>query len=558
MLNRMNRLGPLWTVQWSAKRFSHHHSTRKAARARNWDFWGLTTALGCGATIGYYGAQWFEVPAHKFPLQSTTHLKDLKSPHYAEYEVMLLAFHKVKRLLREDQYSSDREDLHQHSSNDYSTHQPKHGQFPRLVVYPESTEQVSEILKICHHYAVPVVPVSGGTSIEGNFISTRRGLVICLSHMDKIISLNRQDLDCSVQAGVGWQDLNAHLEPFNLLFGPDPGPGANIGGMCGTSCSGTNAARYGTMKDNVVNLTVVLPDGTIVKTKQRPRKSSAGYNLTNLFIGSEGTLGIITEVTVKLHHKPKFEKVGVVSFGRLVDATQMVTEMIQQGVAFNAMELLDGNMIDVINKSGQCKRTWPVAPTLFMKIGANDALHLDQLMQKVEGISIENNSTAFTYAQNDGESEELWLARKVGFWSTIEHGKQNISPDVKVWTTDVAVPISKLSQVIEETMEEVRQSGIFSTVLGHVGDGNFHAILVYKPEHQRVVEELSTRMVVRAIANEGTCTGEHGIGVGKRKYLQEELGEDAVSLMRHIKLSIDPKRIMNPDKVFSVDPADVV
>jgi D-lactate dehydrogenase (cytochrome) len=544
----MNRFGVF-------RRFAHHRRTAH----RVWDRYAITTALIVGSLAGYYGAQYVEVPKHRFPQGSISSVQDVKSPRYAEYEKMAHAFHKIKQLLNEDQWSSHKSDLESSNTNDYSTHQPKGThQHPKLVVYPHTTEQVSEIVKICYSYAVPIVPISGGTSIEGNFISTRNGIVISLAQMDKIIQLNEQDLDCTLQAGVGWQDLNEYLIPYGFFLGPDPGPGASIGGMCGTSCSGTNAARYGTMKDNVVNLTVVLPDGTVVKTKQRPRKSSSGYNLTNLFVGSEGTLGIITEVTVKLHMRPKFEKVGVISFPRIVDATNMVTQMIQQGIQFNAVELLDGNMIDVINKSGQCKREWPVTPTLFIKLGGNDERQLVHVIQRIDDISIQNNSIGFAYSKDDQESEELWMARKVGFWSTIEYGKQNISPAVKVWTTDVAVPISKLSKVIEESMADLKQLGIFNTILGHVGDGNFHAILIYEPRQATQVKHFSERLVQRAIDNDGTCTGEHGIGMGKRKYLTWELGEDTVALMRRIKLSIDPKRIMNPDKVFSIDEDDVV
>ncbi|CEP21968.1 DLD4 [Cyberlindnera jadinii] len=507
-------------------------------------------ALALGTIGGYYASNW----ERSYTAKSVTRLSDMDELSYAKWEDRKLAYHKIKSLLREDQWSTDKTELEHCSSNDYSTHQSD--KLPQLVVFPESTEQVSDILKICHSYKVPVVPVSGATSIEGNFNTTRNGLVISLSLMDKIIQLNEQDMDCTLQPGVGWQDLNEYLKPRGLLFGPDPGPGAQIGGMCGTSCSGTNAAKYGTMKDNVISLTVVLPDGTVVKTRKRPRKSSAGYNLTGLFVGSEGTLGIVTEITVKLHHLPRFETVGVVSFARLIDATNMVTRLIQHGVSFNAVELLDENMIDVINKSGQCNRSWPVNHTLFMKIGGSSQAQLQHQLELLQGIGRENNALAFSCAKDSSEAEELWQARKVGFWSTIQHGKSLLGENAKVWTTDVAVPISKLSCVIEETMEDINSKGIFTTILGHVGDGNFHCILVYKPEDQGVVSGISERVVQRALDNEGTCTGEHGIGLGKRKYLQLELGEDTVALMRQIKLSVDPHGIMNPDKVFSTDPED--
>lgn len=539
------------------KRFSHHfpHQKKKFTLSKKWH---LSLGLLFGGSIGLYlGYYKLESPGYKFPSTSTTKLTELNKPKYADYDDMHLGFRKIKRYLNsESKYTQLSEDLEQYSANDYSTHLPTKSQKPKLVVFPESTEEVSEILKIAHKYSIPVVPQSGGTSIEGNFISTRSGIVLSLSRMDAILNFSKQDLDVTVQPGVGWQDLNEYLSPHGFMIGPDPGPGAQIAGMCATSCSGTNAARYGTMRENVVNLTVVLADGTIIKTKKRPRKSSAGYNLTNLFIGSEGTLGVITEVTVKLHLKPKHERVSVVSFPSIVDATNMVTNLIQNGVQVNAVELLDENMIDVINLSGQCKRQWLKTPTLFMKIGSNDEEILRHTIRKVEVLSSLNNSMSFQYAKDSAESEELWQARKIGFWSTIQYGKENISPDVKVWTTDVAVPISKLSTVIEETMAEINKSGVFSTVLGHVGDGNFHSILIYKPDQYDIVKKLSENMVRRALANDGTCTGEHGIGIGKRTYLQEELGEDAIDLMRKLKLSLDPKRILNPDKIFKIDPND--
>ncbi|CDR36701.1 CYFA0S01e03664g1_1 [Cyberlindnera fabianii] len=515
------------------------------------------SALTVGTVVGYYYGHYEEKPLpYAFPESSTTSINDLNSPVYADGASTLMAFKKIKALLDTDQYSQEQSELESHSSNDYSTHSPEKHQKPRLVVYPTSTEQVSEILKIANEYSVPVVPMSGGTSIEGNFISTRQGIVLSLSGMDSIISFNKSDLDVCVQPAVGWQDLNEYLAPHGYMIGPDPGPGANIGGMVGTSCSGTNAARYGTMKDNVVNLTVVLADGTIVKTKNRPRKSSAGYNLTNLIIGSEGTLGIVTEITVKLHLKPKYERVSVVSFPRILDAANTVTELIQNGIQVNAVELLDENMIHVINDSGQCKRVWTETPTLFIKLGGNDEKILHHLINKVEGISSTNNSLSFQFARDDTESEELWQARKIGFWSSIEYAKKHVSPDVKVWTTDVAVPISKMSDVIEETIAEIKQSNVFFTVLGHVGDGNFHAILIYTPEQYAIVKSLSSNLVRRALANDGTCTGEHGVGIVKRKYLEEELGTTGVDLMRKIKLAVDPKRILNPDKIFKIDPND--
>ncbi|ODQ61124.1 hypothetical protein WICANDRAFT_28933 [Wickerhamomyces anomalus NRRL Y-366-8] len=512
--------------------------------------------LGLGLSLGFFFGFTMKAPEWKFPESSTTPIDKLLKPQYADSSDLFTGLNKIAKLLGQTNVSYDKEDLIAYASNSYSTHSPSSDQRPKMICYPRSTEEVSEVLKVCHQYSIPVVPYSGGTSIEGNFISTRPGLLLSLANMDNIINFNKQDLDVTVQPAVGWQDLNAYLEPEGFMIGPDPGPGGQIGGMIGTSCSGTNAARYGTMKENCISVTVVLADGTIVKTKNRPRKSSAGYNLTAIFVGSEGTLGIVTEATLKVHVKPKVERVSVVSFPRIIDATNMVTQLIQEDIVVNAVELLDDNMISVINQTGQLKKSWPVAPTLFIKLGGSEENVLQRLTQKIEGISLENNATQFQSAGNNQDSEDLWMARKIGFWSTIEYAKQNISPDIKVWVTDVAVPISKLSKIMDETAKEVKESGVFGTVLGHVGDGNFHCILTYKPEEYEKVKQISANAVRRAIDNEGTCTGEHGVGVGKRQYLIEELGENSVNLMRKLKMALDPKRILNPDKIIKIDPED--
>lgn len=537
------------------KRFASSGSFKQAV-GNNQTILISSSMLGLGLSLGFIFGFTKSSPEWKFPESSTTPITKLIKPHYATGPDLFTALNKIAKLLGPTNVSYDKDDLTAYATNSYSTHLPSPDQHPKMICYPRTTEEVSEVLKICHKYDVPVVPYSGGTSIEGNFISTRPGLLLSLAHMDNIIKFNKQDLDVTVQPAVGWQDLNAYLEPEGFMIGPDPGPGGQIGGMIGTSCSGTNAARYGTMKENCINVTVVLADGTIVKTKNRPRKSSAGYNLTGLFVGSEGTLGIVTEATLKVHVKPKFERVSVVSFPRIVDATNMVTQLIQEDIVVNAVELLDENMINVINQTGQLKKTWPLAPTLFIKLGGSEEIALQRIAQKIEGISIENNSTQFQSAGNNQDSEELWMARKIGFWSTIEYAKQNISPDVKMWVTDVAVPISKLSKVMDETAQEVKESGVFCTVLGHVGDGNFHCIMAYKPEEYEKVKQISENAVRRALANEGTCTGEHGVGVGKRRYLIEELGEDSTNLMRKLKMALDPKRILNPDKIIKIDPED--
>lgn len=493
-----------------------------------------------------------------YPESSITALSDLTPPKYASIEDFDKAKKEIEKIVGSDNLASSRSELDSHSDTYFNSHHALDDQRPQLIVFPSSTEEVSQILKITHKYRIPIIPFSGGTSLEGHYIATTGtpSITIDLSkNMANIIALHQEDLDVVVQPGVGWEDLHDYLSEKGLLFGPDPGPGALIGGMISTSCSGTNAARYGTMKENVAGLTVVLADGTIIKTKNRPRKSSAGYNLTGLIIGSEGTLGIVTEATLKLHVKPKEETVAVVSFDSINDASKTVSDIVQNGIQVNAVELLDDKMMKVVNASGETTRKWIEKPTLFFKIGANNHSVLKELINEVNNISQKNKSSNFEFAKNPEEIEELWSARKMALWSTINQGRQE-HPDMQVWTTDVAVPISKLANVLSETKEDMAKSGLTATLVGHVGDGNFHAFLLYKPEQRSIAEKLVANMVQRAIDAEGTCTGEHGVGYGKREFLLEELGEEPVNMMRRIKISLDPLRLLNPDKIFKIDPND--
>lgn len=493
-----------------------------------------------------------------YPDGSTTKLQDLDTPSYGTTKDFIKARDEIVAIVGASNIATSRSELDHHSDTYFNSHHASDEQRPTLIVYPSSTEEVSEILKITHKYRIPIIPFSGGTSLEGHYISTTGTPAITLDfakNMTSVLALHKEDLDVVVQPGVSWEDLHDSLGEQGLLFGPDPGPGALIGGMIATSCSGTNAARYGTMKENVAGLTVVLADGTIVKTKARPRKSAAGYNLTGLIIGSEGTLGVVTEATLKLHVKPKEETVAVVSFDSIGHASAAVSDLVQHGIQVNAVELLDDKMMKVVNASGETSRTWVEKPTLFFKIGANNKAVLSELINEVRKITHHNKSTHFEFAKNDEEITELWSARKMALWSTINQGRQE-HPDMQIWTTDVAVPISKLSTVLSETKEDMEASGLTATLVGHVGDGNFHAFLLYTPGQRSIAEKLVDNMVKRAIAADGTCTGEHGVGYGKREFLLEELGEDPVDMMRRIKIALDPRRLLNPDKVFKIDPQD--
>lgn len=490
-------------------------------------------------------------PEFLFPPSSATKLVDLDSPLYGDTEKALA---EINSLLGPEKITRSQGELDSHSDTYFQTEHAAPDERPVAVVFPESTEDVSAILRTCHKYRVPAVPFTGGTSLEAHFVPTRQGICIDLSRMNKIVALHQDDLDVVVQPAVGWQELGHYLAEYNLLFGPDPGPGACIGGMVGTSCSGTNAARYGTMKENVINLTVVLPDGQVVKTRKRPRKSAAGYNLNGLFIGSEGTLGIVTEATLRLNVKPKVEHVAVVSFPTLYDASRAVAGFVQHGLNLDAMELLDDDMMKYVNEAGQTTHKYAELPTLMLKIGGSSEQATKSLTQDVEKICSENKSNEFKFATTEDEKEELWNARKVALWSTISHGHDHISKDIQVWTTDVAVPISELSTQIQQTKDEIVKSGFQSSIVGHVGDGNYHALILYTKDQHAQVKELVDHMIERALAVDGTVTGEHGVGLGKKDFLEEELSKETLDLMRKIKLAIDPYRLLNPDKIFSIDP----
>lgn len=486
---------------------------------------------------------------------STTKLDSLQPIKYGSPAEFQKAFKEIEEYLGSENITVSESEIESHSDSYYQTHHPSPDQRPRLIVYPKNTEEVSGVLKIAHKYKIPIVPFSGGTSLEGQFIASRSGITIDLNRLDKILKLNDDDLDVIVQPSVSWQDLNEYLAPYGLLFGPDPGPGAQIGGMIATSCSGTNAARYGTMKDNVLGLTIVLADGTIVKTKKRPRKSSAGYNLTGLFVGSEGTLGIVTEATLKLHVKPEDETVAVLNFDTIKDATNSVSAIVRKGIQVNAVEFLDSNMMKCINDVGSTSKTWVEKPTLLIKIGGSKSI-IKELVKTIKEVAAENKSTNFQFANSEEEKSELWSARRLALWSTIDWGRKLVDPKVKVYITDVAVPISKLPKVITETQDDIARSGFNSTTIGHVGDGNFHALILYKDEEAKQAKDLVERMVNRALENDGTCTGEHGVGVGKREYLIKEVGDEAVDTMRRLKLALDPLRLLNADKIFKIDPED--
>jgi D-lactate dehydrogenase (cytochrome) len=416
-------------------------------------------------------------------------------------------------------------------------------------VYPRSTEEVSAIVKICARHALPIIAYGSGTSLEGHTSAPHGGVCIDFSrHMCRVLRVGIDDMDCTVQPGVTWNTLNAELAREQLFFPVDPGPGASIGGMVATSCSGTNASYYGTMKRNVLNLTVVLADGTIVRTAQRARKSAAGYDLTHLFVGSEGTLGIVTEVSVRLCRVPAQTTVASCAFDSIEAASEAVIAIMRHGVSPGCVELLDDVMIDAVNRYSNLSLA--AQPTLFMKFIGNSADTVDADIARVSRIFAQHGGAEMRWARSKQESARLWDARKQALWAAY-----NMRPNAQVWTTDVCVPISRLADCINATKRDLEASSLLAPIVGHVADGNFHVLMVMdrgNAEHLREAQRLNKRMVQRAIRMQGTCTGEHGVGVGKREYLALELGDNAVELMRTLKRALDPQNLLNPGKVIDM------
>lgn len=417
---------------------------------------------------------------------------------------------------------------------------------PDAVIFPETTQEVQQIVNACAMSGTPIIPYGAGTSLEGNIHALKGGISIDLSRMDKIVAVHQEDLDVVVQPGVRRVQLNEYLRDTGLFFPIDPGADATLGGMASTRASGTNAVRYGTMKDNVLSLEVVTAKGEIVRTAKRARKSSAGYDLTRLFVGAEGTLGVITEVTLKLYGIPEKILSAVCAFDHVEEAIQSVIETIQLDVPMARIEFLDEEAIKAVNhvaKLGLAER-----PTLFLEFNGT-APSVAEQVELAKDIMSAHGGQNFAWADKPEERSALWAARHDAALSISTY-----ATGTRQWWTDVCVPISRLTDCILETKEDIQSTGLFSPILGHVGDGNFHLGICAKEGDQgefNKADALHHRLVKRALAMDGTCTGEHGIGRGKMKYLEEELGA-SVPLMRGIKQSLDPHNIMNPGKIFKV------
>jgi len=415
---------------------------------------------------------------------------------------------------------------------------------PDAVVFAETTEEVSAVVSLCADHGVPVIPFGTGTSLEGHVAALKGGVCIDVMAMNEVLEVNAEDLDVRVQPGVTRKQLNTYLRDTGLFFPIDPGADASLGGMTATRASGTNAVRYGTMRENVLALTVVMADGRIIKTSRRARKSAAGYDLTRLFVGSEGTLGVITEITLKLYGIPEAMSAAVCSFETLEGAVRTVIETIQCGVPVARIELLDEVQMDAVNRYSNF--AYPVQPTLFFEFHGTPNGVVEQT-ETVKALAEDNGGGAFEWATREEDRSRLWQARHDAYYASLA-----LRPGAKAMATDVCVPISRLADCILETKKDVEESGLLAPLVGHVGDGNFHLCMVFDPddaEEQVRVHALNERMVLRALAMEGTCTGEHGVGTGKQEFLVAEHG-DAVSVMRMVKMALDPKNIMNPGKII--------
>ena len=433
--------------------------------------------------------------------------------------------------------------LREHHSHGQDTQPPV---LPDAVAFPETSDEAARLLALCNGRGVPVVPWGAGTSLEGHVTPVRGGVTLDLSRMTRIIEVSQPDMDCRVEAGVTRDQLNTHLRDQGLFFPVDPGTSlCTLGGMCATRASGTNAVRYGTMRDNTLGLTVALADGRVIRTGGRVRKSSTGYDLTRLFIGSEGTLGVITEIQLRLHGIPEATSSAACQFDTLRGAVETVIAVLQSGIPVARMELLDDVQMGACIAYSKLEGLRPL-PSLFFEFHGTPAGVAEQAGQ-AEAIAAEHGAHGFRWATDAAERHKLWQARHDALWAALA-----LKPGHRSFVTDSIVPISRMDEAILGTQADIRASGLTAPIVGHVGDGNYHTVILVPPEPGALDRawELDRKIVARALDLGGSCSGEHGVGIGKREFLEREHGAAALGVMRSIKAALDPRGIMNPGKIF--------
>jgi D-lactate dehydrogenase (cytochrome) len=443
--------------------------------------------------------------------------------------------------LFEDRLSTSQA-MREHHGRDESSYDPM---LPDAVVFAQTTEEVAQTVKLCSSYAVPIIPYGTGTSLEGHVLALCGGVTIDLTQMNRVVAVHAEDQTATVQAGVTRKQLNQEIKDSGLFFPIDPGADASLGGMAATRASGTNAVRYGTMRENTLALTVVTSDGRIIKTGTRAKKSSAGYDLTRIFVGSEGTLGIITEVTVRLYPQPEAVSAAVCSFPSTAEAVNAVIQTIQMGVPIARVEFLDENSVKSINAHN--KLSLPEKPLLLFEFHGSENGVKEQA-QVVQDIAAEYNAVGFEWATRPEERSRLWTARHNAYFAMLQ-----MRPGARAISTDCCVPISRLAECILDTKADCEKNDMIYSIIGHVGDGNFHVLMMvdpHDPDDVAKAEGVNARMVARAISMDGTCTGEHGVGMHKMDFLIQEHGEEAIETMRILKHAFDPKNIMNPGKII--------
>lgn len=430
-------------------------------------------------------------------------------------------------------------ELHAHGEGYHEQH------FPHAVVFAESTEDVSAALKICNVHRAPVIAFGGGTSLEGQLNAIDGGISLDLSRMTAVLEVNAGDLDCCVQAGVTRQDLNVYLRDEGLFFPVDPGGEATIGGMCATRASGTGAVRYGTIRENVLGLTVVLADGRVMRVGRRVRKSAMGYDLTHLMIGSEGTLGLITEVQLRLHGIPETTAAAVCQFETLADCVETAVLVMQMGVPIGRMELLDDVQMDACIAYSKLEG-YRAVPTMFFEFAGGPASVREQI-ETVEAIVAENNGSAFQWSTQPEERATLWKARHAVYWASLAY-----RPGYTGISTDAIVPISALTEMILGAKSDIEASGITAPIVGHIGDGNFHTVMLVPPGPEGIAkaQELDRKLIARVLSLGGSASGEHGVGLAKMEFMTAEHDAASLDVMRAIKATLDPNNILNPGKML--------